>query len=547
MIIVCHGSGMNYKQDRKDTFMENKKTFYVTTPIYYPSGKFHIGTAYTETLANTIKKYKQLKGYDAYLLTGLDEHGQKIEEVAKKRGLSPQAHVDEMADEAKKLWELMNIEYDDFIRTTEERHEKIVDKIVEKFIENNDIYLGEYEGWYCMPCETYFTESQLVNGMCPDCAREVKKMKEASYFFNMKKYQDRLIKFYEENPEFIQPESRKNELFNNFLKPGLEDLCISRTTFDWGIKIKSNPKHVLYVWVDALTNYITALGYLSDDDSLFKKYWPADLHIVGKDIIRFHGIYWPIFLMALDLELPKKIYAHSYIIMKDGKMSKSKGNVIYPEMLINRYGLDATKYSLLRELTFAQDCMFTPEGFVDRYNSDLCNDLGNLLNRTIGMVNKYFDGIVPTKFIDENKEDKELEDFSISSIEKIENEMDNYHMSNALIEIRNLISRTNKYIDETAPWVLAKNEEKEKLSSVMYHLVENLRKIAILIRPALEETSDKIFNQLGLNDNKLFAWKSIKQNSIPEGTKVIEKGEPLFIRLEKEEEIEYIRDAMKGK
>ena len=527
--------------------MENKKTFYLTTPIYYPSGKFHIGTAYTETLANTIKKYKQLRGYDSYLLTGLDEHGQKIEEVAKKRGLTPQAHVDEMADEAKKLWEFMNIDYDDFIRTTEERHEKIVDKIVEKFIENDDIYLGEYEGWYCMPCETYFTESQLVDGMCPDCGREVRKMKESSYFFNMKKYQDKLIKFYEEHPDFIQPESRRNELFNNFLKPGLENLCISRTTFDWGIKIKSDPKHVLYVWVDALTNYITALGYLSDDDSLFKKYWPADLHIVGKDIIRFHGIYWPIFLMALDLELPKKIYAHSYIIMKDGKMSKSKGNVIYPEMLINRYGLDATKYSLLRELTFAQDCMFTPEGFVDRYNSDLCNDLGNLLNRTIGMVNKYFDGIVPTKFTNENKEDKELEDFSIESIEKFENEMDNYHMSNALIEIWNLISRTNKYIDETAPWVLAKSEEKEKLSSVMYHLVENLRKIAILIRPALEETSDKIFNQLGLNDNKLFAWESIKVNSIPEGTKVIEKGEPLFIRLEKEEEIEYIRNAMKGK
>ena len=527
--------------------MNNKKTFYITTPIYYPSGKFHIGTAYCETLTNTIKKYKELRGYDSYMLTGLDEHGQKIQEVAKKRGLEPQEHVDQMADEAKKLWKLMNIEYNDFIRTTEERHEKIVEKIVEIFIKNNDVYKGEYEGWYCMPCETYFTETQLVDGKCPDCGREVTKMKEESYFFNMKKYQDRLIKYYEENPNFIQPESRRNEIFNNFLKPGLEDLCISRTTFDWGIKIKGDEKHVLYVWVDALTNYISALGYLSDDDSLFKKYWPADLHVVGKDIIRFHGIYWPIFLMALGLELPKKIYAHGFFMMKDGKMSKSKGNVIYPEMLINRYGLDATKYFLLREMTFGQDSVFTPEGFVERYNFDLCNDLGNLLNRTIGMINKYFDGIIPVNFSESNEADADLEKVTEDIIEKYSKEMDEYHVSNSIIEVWNLISRTNKYIDETAPWVLAKNEEKDKLSSVMYHLVESLRRIAILLKPIMENTSNSIFEQLGLNNLELNTWESLSSYKlIPENIKVIKKGEPLFMRLEKDEEIEFIRNAMKG-
>ena len=322
------------------------------------------------------------------MLTGLDEHGQKIQEVAKSKNKTPQEHVDDMANEAKRLWTKMDIAYDDFIRTTEERHTKIVEKIFQKLVDNGDIYKGEYEGWYCMPCETYFTQTQLIDGKCPDCGREVKKMKEEAYFFNMKKYANRLIKFYEEHSDFIEPESRKNELFNNFLKPGLEDLCISRTSFDWGIKVPSDPKHVIYVWLDALTNYITALGYLSEDDSLFKKYWPADLQIVGKDIIRFHGIYWPIFLMALDLPLPKKIYAHGFIMMKDGKMSKSKGNVVYPELLIDRYGLDATKYFLLRELPYGQDGVFSPESFVERFNFDLCNDLGNLLNRTIGMINK---------------------------------------------------------------------------------------------------------------------------------------------------------------
>ncbi len=523
-----------------------KKKFYITTPIYYPSGKFHIGTAYATTLTDCIRRYKKLRGFDTYMLTGLDEHGQKIQSVAEKRGISPQEHVDEMAEKAQELWNLMDIGYDDFIRTTETRHIKAVQKIVEIFLKNGDIYKGTYEGLYCMPCENYFTETQLVDGKCPDCGREVKKMQEESYFFNMKKYQDWLVKFYEENPHFIEPESRKNEIFNNFINPGLEDLCISRATFDWGIQMPNDPKHVLYVWLDALTNYITALGYLSDDDSLFKKYWPADLHIVGKEIIRFHGIYWPIFLHALGLEMPKQIYAHSWIVMKDGKMSKSVGNVIYPETLIEKYGLDATKYYLLRLMPFGQDSMFTPEGFVDRFNFDLCNDLGNLLNRTIGMMNKYFNGIVP-KYSDVKTDfDDELESFVSEKIKHYEENMDTYHISNAISEVWNIISRTNKYIDETAPWILAKEENKEKLASVMYHLVQNLRIIAILIKPVMQGTSSKMFEQLGIKDEEFMTWESLENyKELPSNMKVIEKGEPLFMRLDRDEEIEYIKNEMK--
>ncbi len=527
--------------------MEEKNTFYITTPIYYPSGKFHIGTAYTEVLADTIKKYKQERGYNAYLLTGLDEHGQKIEEVAKKNGLTPQEHVDNMAEQAKELWAKMDIAYDDFIRTTEDRHSKIVEEIFDRLMSQGDIYKGEYEGWYCMPCETYFTQTQLVDGKCPDCGREVKKMKEEAYFFNMKKYADRLIQFYEENPHFIEPESRKNELFNNFLKPGLEDLCVTRTTFDWGVKVKQDPKHVIYVWLDALTNYITALGYLSEDETKLKQYWPADLHIVGKDIIRFHGIYWPIFLMALDLPLPKKIYAHGFIMMKDGKMSKSKGNVVYPEMLVNRYGLDATKYFLMREFGFGQDAVFTPEGFVERFNFELCNDLGNLLNRTVGMMNKYFDGKVPAYAGKANAVDAEIEVFALDNAKKVEDYMDNLHLSNALAEIWSLIARTNKYIDETAPWQLAKAEDKqEELSSVMYHLVENLRRVAIMIRPFMANTAEAILTQLGITAENDKNWNSLyTYDAMQPGYTVIAKGEPLFMRLDLEEEVNYIREEMK--
>ena len=522
----------------------NEKKYYITTPIYYPSGKFHIGTAYTTVLAHTIKKYREQREYDAYMLTGLDEHGQKIQEVAISRNKTPQEHVDEIAEIAKKLWKDMKIEYNDFIRTTDERHVKVVEKIFEKFMQNGDIYKGEYEGWYCTPCETYFTPTQLVDGKCPDCGREVKMMKEEAYFFNMKKYQDRLIKFYEENPNFIDPVFRKNEIFNNFIKPGLEDLCITRTSFDWGIKVPSDPKHVIYVWLDALTNYITALGYMSDDDTKFKKYWPADLQIVGKDIIRFHGIYWPIFLMALDIPIPKKLLVHGWVMMKDGKMSKSKGNVIYPETLIERYGLDATKYFLLKVLNDGQDGVFTPEGFVELFNTDLCNDLGNLLNRTIGMVNKYFGGNVPTKPVNITDIDKNLEKVIEVSKKQVEFEMDESHVCNALTEIWKIISRANKYIDETMPWALYKEGKQEELKDVMYHLVEALRKVAIMIKPCMEETSLKMFEQLGILDKSLQNWNSIDCYPELKNIKVVEKGEPIFIRLDNNIEIEFLKNEM---
>ncbi|MFJ7186986.1 methionine--tRNA ligase [Lysinibacillus xylanilyticus] len=527
---------------------EQNKTFYITTPIYYPSGKFHIGTAYTTVASDTIARYKRLRGYDVRFLTGMDEHGQKIQEKAAEAGKHPQEYVNEIADAAKKLWALMDISYDDFIQTTQERHKKTVEKIFQKFLDNGDIYKGEYEGWYCTPCESFFTETQLVDGNCPDCGRPVHKVKEESYFFNMKKYADRLLAYYEENLDFIEPESRKNEMINNFIKPGLEDLSVSRTSFDWGIKVPGDPKHVIYVWVDALTNYITSLGYLSEDETLFNKYWPADVHVVGKDIVRFHTIYWPIFLMALDLPLPKKIFAHGFIMMKDGKMSKSKGNVIYPEMLIERYGLDATRYFLLRELPFGSDGVFSPESFVERTNFDLANDLGNLLNRTISMINKYFDGIIPTENLQSTEFDAALKEQAESVRIKYEESMEKMQFSVVLADVWTLVSRTNKYIDETQPWVLAKEEsDKPKLGAVMRNLAESLHQIAVMLQPFMTSTPKRIIEQLGLDD-KFLVWETIETfgNTIPANIKVVEKGIPIFPRLESEVEIEYIREEMRG-
>lgn len=528
--------------------VSEQQTFYITTPIYYPSGKFHIGTAYTTVASDAIARYKRLKGFDVRFLTGMDEHGQKIQEKAQESGMLPQDYVNEIAAGAKKLWNTMDITYNDFIQTTEKRHKDSVEKIFQKFLDNGDIYKGEYEGLYCVPCESYYTETQLVDGKCPDCGREVQTVKEESYFFNMKKYADRLLEYYENNLEFIEPESRKNEMINNFIKPGLEDLSVSRTSFDWGIKVPGDEKHVIYVWVDALSNYITSLGYGSENEELFNKYWPADVHVVGKDIVRFHTIYWPIFLMALDLPLPKKIFAHGFIMMKDGKMSKSKGNVVYPEMLIERYGLDATRYFLLRELPFGQDGVFAPESFVERTNFDLANDLGNLLNRTVSMMNKYFDGNIPTENLQATEFDATLKVHAENVRIKYEESMEKMQFSVVLGELWSLVSRTNKYIDETSPWVLAKDEaDKSKLAAVMNNLAESLRYIAVLIQPFMTTAPKQIMEQLGL-DEKLLAWDTIETfgNTIPQNIKVVEKGTPIFPRLDTEVEIAYIREQMQA-
>ena len=532
-----------------------KPTYYITTPIYYPSGKLHIGNSYSTLACDAMTRYKRLQGFDAFFLTGTDEHGQKIERTAEGLGVSPKQYVDEMADIIKKLWDLLDIDYSHFIRTTDDYHEKAVQDAFEQLLAQDDIYLGEYSGWYSVSDEEFFTESQLVEvyrdadgnvtgGVAPT-GNEVTLVKEESYFFRMSKYADRLVQYYEDHADFLEPAFRKTEMINNFIKPGLEDLAVSRTTFTWGVPVKSNPKHVIYVWIDALLNYITALGYGSDDTSRYNKYWPADAHVIGKDISRFHMIYWPTILMALGLPLPKKIFAHGWYLMKEGKMSKSKGNVIYPETLVERYGLDATRFYLLHEMGVGNDAVFTPEGFVQLVNSELANDLGNLLNRTVAMMNKYFQGQVPTEGLEATAVDADYDAYVKEQMAAYYQAMDAMSLSAALSHVMAIVSRTNKYIDETMPWVLVKEEATlGQLRSVMNHLAEALRLVAHLSRPFMTQAPAKIFEQLGLSDQMDLDFTQLVYGAFPAGASVVAKGTPIFPRLDAELEVTYIQEAM---
>jgi len=515
--------------------MENKK-FYISTPIYYPSDKLHIGHSYSTVSADAMARYKRLRGYDVMFLTGTDEHGQKIARLADEKGVTPKEYVDVIVAGVKELWKLLNISNDRFIRTTDEMHVKAVQKIFKKLYDQGDIYKSEYEGWYCTPCESFWNERQLVDGKCPDCGRPVEKSKEENYFFRLSKYQDRLIEYYESHPDFCAPQARLNEMMNNFIKPGLEDLCVSRTSFSWGVPVTFDDKHVVYVWLDALSNYITALGYGSDDESAFKKYWPADVHLVGKEIVRFHTIIWPIMLMALDLPLPTKVFGHGWLLLEGGKMSKSKGNVVDPVVLCEKYGVDAIRYFLLREVPFGADGVFSNEALFNRINSDLANDLGNLLSRSVAMTEKYFDGTLPAERVSDGI-DNEVAELAAQVIDKYQQNMDEMLFPNALSEVWNLIHRANKYIDETMPWALAKDEaNKPRLAQVLYTLCEALRISAILLQPAMPETSKKMFEQLGISDDALIRWDSLVWGKADSYT--VHKGDVLFPRIDVKAELE---------
>ena len=522
--------------------MSNKGKFYMTTAIAYTSGKPHIGNTYEIILADSIARYKRFEGYDVFFQTGTDEHGQKIELKAQEAGISPKEYVDGVAGQVKEIWDLMNTSYDKFIRTTDAPHEKQVQKIFKKLYDQGDIYKGHYEGLYCSPCESFFTESQLVDGKCPDCGREVVPAKEEAYFFKMSKYADRLIEHINTHPEFIQPVSRKNEMMNNFLLPGLQDLCVSRTSFSWGIPVDFDPKHVVYVWLDALTNYITGIGYDCDGESSeqFKKDWPADLHLIGKDIIRFHTIYWPIFLMALDLPLPKQVFGHPWLIQSDGKMSKSKGNVLYADELVDFFGVDAVRYFVLHEMPFENDGVISWELLVERINSDLANTLGNLVNRTISMSNKYFDGVVSNKNVCEDV-DEDLKNVVTSTVDRVDAKMGELRVADAITEIFALFKRCNKYIDETMPWALAKDESKQdRLATVLYNLVESISIGAELLESFLPETAEKVLNQL--NATRRGYDKLHTFGLYPDGDKVTEKPEILFARLDLDEVLKKVEE-----